>query len=243
MKAIRIIALIMAAALMLPLCGCNQAASPRDAVDRFASAMNQNNFREAFAYIADYDSFGFSEGSEEIMKAVASSMKIEFISEDVGSTTANVDVNITTIDLREIYMDAAAVVIPNYYGDAVSGKPISEREVGRRMIDEVIEQANRSYAPTVTTRVSLYLISEGGKWKIRLDTNAYYAITGYLDDANNLVTTGLIVGAITGGTQPSAPVPTQPTQPVSPTDADTETGGETEETSAEEKPADESGEG
>lgn len=241
MKAIRIIALILAAALMAPLAGCNQAASPRDAVDRFASAMNQNNFREAFAYIATYDGFGFSDGSEEIMKAVASSMKVEFLGEDVGGTTAYVDVNITTIDLREIYMDAASVVIPAYYGDAVSGRHISEDEVGTRLVNEVVEQANRSYAPTVTTRVSLYLVKESGKWKIQLDTNAYYAVTGYLEDANNLVTTGMIVSAIAGGTQPTSPTqPLQPSEPVSQSDAVSTDEAGTAETTA---PADEGGEG
>lgn len=221
MKFSRITALVLTVVMIMPLFGCNQAASPRDAVDRFAAAMNQNNFRSAFAYVADYDNFGFSGGSEEIMKAVASSLKIEFLSEDVGSSTATVDVNVTTIDLREIYMDAAAEVIPNYYGDAVSGKHISESEIGRKLVDSVVEQANRSYAPTVTTRLSLYLVNDSGKWRIKLDTNAYYAITGYLDDANNLVTTGLIVSAIeTTSTQPTAAP--QPTQPVSQSDTSAE---------------------
>ena len=149
-------------------------------------------------------------------------MKVEFISEDVGSSTANVDVNVTTIDLREIYMDAAAEVIPNYYGDAVSGKHISESEIGRKLVDAVVEQANRSYAPTVTTRLSLYLVNDSGKWRIKLDTNAYYAITGYLDDANNLVTTGLIVSAISDTTSAPTTAATQPPQPVAQSDTTAE---------------------
>lgn len=206
----RFITALLALLVLLSLFGCNKATSPRDAVDRFASAMNQNNFRSAFAYVADYDSFGFTDKTEDIIKAVASSMRVEFINESVGSTSATVDVKVTTVDLREVYMNAAAKVIPEFYQAAVSGQTISESVVGDRMIEEIAAQAADSYAPTVTTQLSLYLTkTDDGKWQIRLDTNAYYAITGYLDEANNLVTTGMIINAISanGGSNQNAVVP------------------------------------
>lgn len=219
MKFKRILCFMLAAVTLVGFTACNKATSPRDAVDRFVVAMNKKDFRAAFAYIADYDSFGFSGGTEDIIGAVASSMKAEFLGESAGSTGATVDVNITTVDLREIYMSAAAKVIPSYYEAAVSGRTISEAEIGERLIDEVVAEAGMNSAPTVTTKVSLQLIkSDSGKWQIRLDNDAYYAITGYLDEANNLVTTGMILNAITnnGGQQPLPPV-VQP--PVSSSDA------------------------
>ncbi len=219
MKFRKIICLLLALSLITGcMCACNKANSPRDAVDRFAAAMNKNDFRTAFAYIADYDSFGFTDRTEDIIKAVSSSMKVEFIGESAGSSSATVEVKITTVDLREVYMNAAAKVIPDFYDDAVSGRVISEHEVGDRMIDEVASQAADPYAPTVTTQLSLYLTNSDGKWLIKLDTPAYYAITGYLDEANNLVTTGMIINAITGGSStPVAPPPV--VEDVSPTDA------------------------
>jgi len=201
--------LLIAAVMLMSFTACNKATSPRDAVDRFVVAMNKKDFRTAFAYIADYDSFGFSGGVEDIIGAVAYSMKAEFLGESAGSTGATVDVNITTVDLREIYMSAAAKVIPSYYEAAVSGRTISEAEIGERLIEEVVAEAGMNSAPTVTTKLSLQLIkSDSGKWQIRLDNDAYYAITGYLDEANNLVTTGMILNAITnnGNQQPQQPV-------------------------------------
>jgi len=223
MKIKQLLAAALAVIMLFSMFGCNKATSPRDAVDRFVSAMNKNDFRTAFAYIADYDSFGFTDKTEDIIKAVASSMRVEHVSESSGSTSATVEVKITTVDLRKIYMDAAAVVIPEYFEAAVSGKVISESEIGDRMIEEVAARASDTYAPTVTTQLSLYLTNnDDGKWQIRLDTDAYYAITGYIDEANNLVTTGMIVNAITGGNGNAAPVPTPttpPSAPTSPTDA------------------------
>jgi len=219
MRINRIISVMLVLVLLLGMCGCNKATSPRDAVERFVTAMNNNDFRTAFAYIADYDSFGFSDKTEDIIKAVASSMKVEFVSESVGSSSATIEVKITTVDLRQVYKDAAATVIPEYYDDAVSGVPISEREIGDRIIDEVASRASDSYAPKVTTQLSLYLSTDkDGKWLIRLDNDAYYVITGYLDEANNLVTTGKIVEAITGGGYLEPVTPPQQTPTVSSSD-------------------------
>lgn len=224
MKFKRILCFMLAAVMLVGFTACNKATSPRDAVDRFVVAMNKKDFRAAFAYIADYDSFGFSGGTEDIIGAVASSMKAEFLGESAGSTGATVDVNITTVDLREIYMSAAAKVIPSYYEAAVSGRTISEAEIGERLIDEVVAEAGMNSAPTVTTKVSLQLIkSDSGKWQIRLDNDAYYAITGYLDEANNLVTTGMILNAITNSSnqqtqQPEVQIPVSPSDAVSSSD-------------------------
>ena len=119
-------ALLLALCLLLTLAGCNRANSATDCVSRFQTAMNKEDFREAFAYVADYDGFGFSsDGSEDIIAAVARTLSIEVLSETPVTGGANLYVNITTIDLREAYCDAANVVIPTYYKMAVSGQPIS----------------------------------------------------------------------------------------------------------------------
>ena len=189
--------------------------------------MHQHNYKAAFAYVSDYDSFGFSDGTEEIMNAVASSLTIEILGESGTSTSATVTVRITTVDLREVYKNSAASVIPQYYQAAVSGRTISEAEIGERLVKEVVSQASDNYAPTVTTECDLKLMTDNrGKWVIRLDTVSYNAITGYLAEANNLITTGTITSAVTSPTAPQ-PVVTQPytsDSDVTPSDAEEESG-------------------
>ena len=208
--------------MLLAMAGCNNATSPRDAVERFERAMNECDFRTAFAYVADYDSFGFSstDGSEDIIKTVASSLRIDIISDTGGVVSSTVNVQITSVDLRKIYCDAAEIVIPQYYHAAVSGQSISSDEIGARLVEQVVSLSLQGTAATVTTQCALQLEKDDDdKWVIRLDTASYSAITGYLDEANNLITTGSISDAINnGGTLPTTPFVVSPTD-VSPSDA------------------------
>ena len=198
--AVRAAVVLLVICMLLGLAGCNKASSATDCVERFQTAMNKEDFREAFAYVAEYDGFGFSsEGSEDIMAAVARTMTIQVLSETPVTGGSNLEVNITTIDLREAYCDAANAVIPTYYKMAVSGQPISEAELGRKLVSEVTAQAESGRSKGVSTRCNLFVRkSDRGKWEIVLDTTSYSALTGYLDEANNLITTGAIAAKVYG---------------------------------------------
>lgn len=199
-RSVRIVSLLLCLFLMVSLTGCNRAESASDCIMRFQDAMNRQDFREAFVYVADYDGFGFSsDGSEDIMACVAKTLDIQVLSETPMSNGSNVEVSITTIDLREAYCDAANAVIPGYYKQAVSGQPISEAELGRRLVDEVVSLAKNGKSAGVTTKCILFVRkSDRGKWEIVLDTASYSAITGYIDEANNLITTGAIAAKVYG---------------------------------------------
>ncbi len=211
----RFFALILSFALLLCVAGCNEATSARDAVERFEAAMNENDYKTAFAYIADYDGFGFDKDTERIINAVASSMRINIISDTSTATSGTLEADITTIDLRQAYCDAASIVIPQYYSVALSGEDISSADISLKMMQEVMGICEGTSAPTVTTRVPLTVnLNSDSKWVIRLDIAAYNALTGYLDEANNLITTGTIVQAINGETNFLQGEITQPEQPV-----------------------------
>ncbi len=199
----RFFAILLSLAMLFCAAGCNEATSARDAVTRFESAMNENDYRTAFAYVADYDGFGFDgdDDAERLINAVASSLRINVINETGSATNAMLETDITTIDLREVYCDAAAAVIPQYYNAALAGEEISANDISSRMMQEVMAISESGAAPTVTTRVTLTLTTNSdGKWVIRMDITAHNALTGYLDEANNLITTGTIVQAINGET-------------------------------------------
>ena len=205
-------------ALLICAAGCNEATSARDAVERFRTAMNENDYKTAFAYVADYDGFGFDDDAERLINAVASSLNINIISESGSATNAMLEADITTIDLRDIYCEAANAVIPQYYNAVLAGETISSQDISSRMMQEVMALAESGSAPTVTSRVALTLTTNAdGKWVIRMDVTTYNAITGYLDEANNLITTGTIVQAINGESDFLSGSVT-PQQPVSPTD-------------------------
>ncbi len=197
----RFFAILLSLALLLCAAGCNEATSARNAVELFESAMNENDYRTAFAYVADYDGFGFDNDAdaERLIDAVCASLDINIISESGSATNALLEADITTIDLREIYCIAAGAVIPQYYNAALAGDAISSEDISNRMMQEVMALSESGTAPTVTSRVALTLTTDNdGKWVIRMDVTAFNAITGYLDEANNLITTGTIVQAING---------------------------------------------
>lgn len=211
----RFLALILSLALILCAAGCNEAVSARDAVERFEAAMNENDYKTAFAYIADYDGFSFDKDTERIINAVSTSLRINIISDNSSATSGLLETDITTIDLRQVYCDAAAIVIPQYYSAALSGEDIAAADISIKMMQEVVAICEGSSAPTITTRVPITVsLNSDSKWVIRLDVAAYDALTGYLEEANNLITTGTIVQAINGETDFLAGEITQPEQPV-----------------------------
>ena len=197
----RIFAAFLFIAMLFCAVGCNEATSARDAVDRFETAMKENDYKTAFAYVADYDGYGFDKDTERIINAISSSLSVNIVNDSSSATNALFEADITTIDLRQVYCDAASVVIPQYYTAALAGEDISANDISIKMMQEVIAMVEGAGAPTVTTRVPLTVsLSNDDKWLIRLDVVAYNAITGYLDEANNLITTGTIVQAINGET-------------------------------------------
>lgn len=190
---LKIISALLVLLMLLGLTGCNNAATPTEAVTFFVENMNENDFREAFEYVDGYDNFSFSNGSKDIISAVASSMTIEILNEVSTEENATVTAKITTVDLREAYVLAAEQVIPSYYEAAVSGESISEGEIGLKLVAKVVEISKLTEAPMVTTECTIRLVAdESGKWYISLDNALYNAITGYLDEANNLISTGSI---------------------------------------------------
>jgi len=212
----RFFALFLSLVLLMCVVGCNEATSARDAVQRFEAAMNENDYKTAFAYVADYDGFKFDKDTERIINAVSSSLKINVVNDSSTATNATLEAEITTIDLREVYCNAASIVIPQYYSVALAGEDISAQDISTKMIQEVMAICEGATAPppTITTRVPLTVsLTNDGKWVIRLDVMAYNAITGYLDEANNLITTGTIVQAINGQTDFLSDAITQPEQP------------------------------
>ena len=210
----RFLASILFVAVLFCMMGCNEATSARDAVQKFQTAMNENDYKTAFAYIADYDGYGFDQDTERIINAVSSSLRINIVNDSSSATNAMLETDITTIDLRKVYCDAASVVIPQYYSAALAGEDISAGDISIKMMQEVIAMVEGPNAPTITTRVPLTVsLNNDNKWLIRLDVTAYNSITGYLDEANNLITTGTIVQAISGETDFLSGQITQPEKP------------------------------
>lgn len=200
----RILALLLAAALCIVcMTGCNQATSARNAIELFEQEMNELDYKGAFAYVADYDGFGFSnsDGVREIIDAVARSMDIQIINDVSGLSSANIDVRITTIDLRELYRQAVENVLPGFYGQAIAGPTIPESEILDAIVEQIIVLAGSPDVATVSTDLTLNLyLDNKDRWLIALDQQSYAAITGYLDEANALVTAGNLIVATTAPT-------------------------------------------
>lgn len=212
----RLFSLVLVLVLITALfSGCNQATSARDCITRFQQAMNQNDYHTAFLYVNNYDGFGFNDANtEKIIDAVASSLQMDVISENGGGTTTAVTVRITTIDLRELYCQAAQTVVPQFYSSAVGGSSLASAELSNMLVNEVVNLASRPDAVKVSTECIVYVSNNDGKWNINLDSATYSAITGYLNEANDLVSGGQIMlgtdYSVSATTKPADVITTQP---------------------------------
>ena len=99
---------------MLLLCACNDAETPEQAIKRFNKRMNDCDYKAAFNYVKDYDGLSFDSGDKsgtrKIVDAVSKTLEIEIVDIQTSGANGSAVLNITTVDLREIYSRAAAVV-------------------------------------------------------------------------------------------------------------------------------------
>ncbi len=171
------------------LSGCSAAGSAREAVNGFTNGLKSHDYREAMKYIDERDSMTFNGNTEQIMNVVADSLSVKIIGEGLTS----VRVEVTSVDLREIYHDATVMVIDEYYDAALSGESVSDREMRDAIFAKAVALSGQNDAPTVTTQLELSMKNDNGKWYIILDATAYNVFTGYMTSANELVTNGTIL--------------------------------------------------
>lgn len=174
---------------VLLMTACNAAGSAREAITGFTDGLKAHDYRTAMKYVDERDSLSFSGNTEEIMDIVADSMTVSILSE--GLNTAKVEV--TTVDLREIYHSATVLVIDDFYDAALSGETVSDNEMRNAIAAKAVTLAAQPDAPTVTTQLELTMKNDSGKWYIVLDATAYNVFTGYMTSANELVTSGTIL--------------------------------------------------
>lgn len=182
-----IIAVFLAFIVVLSACGA--AGSAREAVNGFTNGLKAHDYKEAMKYVDERDSLSFKGDTEQIMDAVADSMSVSILGEGLNT----VKIEVTTIDLREIYHAATVLVIDEYYDAALSGETVSDQEMRKAIVSKAIALSNQNGAPTVTTQLELGMKNDGGKWYIILDATAYNVFTGYMTSANELITNGSIL--------------------------------------------------
>lgn len=208
--------LIMLTALLLVLTGCNSAKSPSDALELFGKNMNEHKYREAMAYVDVYDGISYTSGEKPIIDAVAGSLRISIKNNSSNSFTSAITADVTTVDLRKVYKNAAVKIMESYHSRALSGEAISDVEIKNSLMAEIAAEALSQDAPTVTTECVFNLKSDSGKWYIVLDANTYNILLGYLTEANSLVESSLILqygesSAVKNPT-PDEPAPDEPAE-------------------------------
>ncbi len=182
-----ILAVILA--FVFVLSACSGAGSAREAINGFTNGLKAHDYIQAMKYVDERDSLSFNGNTEPIMNAVADSLSVSILSEGMNT----VKLEVTTIDLREVYHTATVLVIDEYYDAALSGETVSEKEMRNAIISKAIALAGQPGVPTVTTQIEVNMKNEEGKWYIIMDANAYNVFTGYMTSANELVTNGSIL--------------------------------------------------
>ncbi len=182
-----VLAILLASLLVFSACAA--AGSAREAVNGFTTGLKAHDYRRAMKYVDERDSMSFNGDTELIMNAVADSLSVSILSEGLSS----VKVEVTSVDLREIYHAATVLIIDEYYDAALSGQTVSDREMRNAIFSKAVDLAGQSNAPKVTTQLELSMKNDNGKWYIILDATAYNVFTGYMTSANELVTNGSIL--------------------------------------------------
>ena len=191
---IRAVAALLLMAAMLLLGACNDAETPEQAIKRFNKRMNDCDYKAAFNYVKDYDGLSYDSGDKsgtrKIVDAVSKTLEIEIV--DIQTTGANgaAVLNVTTVDLREIYSRAASTVTNNYVDTVLGGAKISAEEMRNALVEEIVRESEMSEARHVTTECKVNLTREKDKWYIILDSTSFNIIMGYINDANSMVESG-----------------------------------------------------
>ena len=170
------------------------AETPEQAIKRFNKRMNDCDYKAAFNYVKDYDGLSYDSGDKsgtrKIVDAVSKTLEIEIV--DIQTTGANgaAVLNVTTVDLREIYSRAASTVTNNYVDTVLGGAKISAEEMRNALVEEIVRESEMSEARHVTTECKVNLTREKDKWYIILDSTSFNIMMGYIGDANSMVESG-----------------------------------------------------
>ena len=186
-------AFLLTAALLL-ICACNDAETPEQAIKRFNKRMNDCSYKAAFNYVKDYDGLSFDSGDKsgtrKIVDAVSKTLEIEIIDIQTSGANGAAVLNVTTVDLREIYSRAASTVTNNYVETVLGGARISAEEMREALVEEIVRESELSEATHVTTECKVNLTREKDKWYIILDSTSFNIMMGYINDANSMVENG-----------------------------------------------------
>ena len=188
------IAAVLLSAVILLMTACNDADTPEQAIKRFNSKMNNCDYKGAFAYVSEYDGLSFDKGdktgTKQIVNAVSKTLEIEIVNIQTAGATGAAMLNITTVDLRDIYSRSAATVTNNYVDDVLGGSKISAEEMRKALVEEIVRESAMSDAKRVTTECQVNLIREKDHWYIILDSTSFNVLMGYINDANTMVESG-----------------------------------------------------
>ena len=179
---------------MLLLCACNDAETPEQAIKRFNKRMNDCDYKAAFNYVKDYDGLSFDSGDKsgtrKIVDAVSKTLEIEIVDIQTSGANGAAVLNVTTVDLRDIYSRAASTVTNNYVDTVLGGAKISAEEMREALVEEIVRESELSEAKHVTTECRVNLTREKDKWYIILDSTSFNIMMGYINDANSMVESG-----------------------------------------------------
>lgn len=194
MKKIRAVLAAIAAASMILLASCNNATTPEQAIKNFNSKMNDCNYKAAFNYVSEYDGLSFDSGdkngTKQIVNAVSKTLEIEIVDIQTSGATGMALVNITTVDLRNIYSKAASTVTNGYVDAVLGGATISAEDMRDALVEEIARESALSDAVKVTTECKINLTKEKDKWYIILDSESFNVMMGYINEANDMVENG-----------------------------------------------------
>ena len=186
-------AFILTAALLL-LCACNDAETPEQAIKRFNKRMNDCDYKAAFNYVKDFDGLSFDSGdrsgTRKIVDAVSKTIEIEIVDIQTSGANGAAVLNVTTVDLRDIYSRAASTVTNNYVDKVLGGAKITAEEMREALVEEIVRESEMSEAKHVTTECRVNLTREKDKWYIILDTTSFNIMMGFINDANSMVESG-----------------------------------------------------
>ena len=176
------------AAVLLFLSGCAPKIatdSPGVAAESFFSLLTQNKLGQVDQLFTslngDPDGFFFSDAGpmDKLFKKTFPRLTYEMVGEpEIADGCAVVTVNITAVDLAQIFDSCQDEITQKIEERENSGRPLSEDEGIRLMVDTLCQKAAAADAPMAQFKVELALVNIDGDWYLLSDNFLLDAVSG-----------------------------------------------------------------
>lgn len=178
----KILSFLLIAMLTLGLSACNQGEKPEKVVEDYFSAVKSADVETIGKLVEDGlsdENKEVSEEEKELVKKIFDLISVDVVGDaKIEGKTAKVDTKITAPDMKMVFENVLAKLIPKVMEDAFKGKEMSEEELDKLFKEHFLKQLDSKDLTMVTSEVELNLVKKDNSWVIVEDEVLENAVSG-----------------------------------------------------------------